>query len=337
MGTERRLLRLSGVEVCQCLPSGGAALSLEPALCCSDPTLGPGICPSGTTCAPGMGGIQLCLSPGLQCLGPTSGTTSPADALARCFTPPRGEPQPFWARGDCDEDGITNGEESRSMGDPCCNEAETPIGCCTGGGATLEECCAMLPGDPACCSLASNPVSCCIASGGSLGECCPADADPASCCMGAGESPVTCCAGELDPLACCIELSSVGPMCCGAFGAGRPECADDGGAADPDAGVVDGGANVDGGGANVDAGGARDGGPALEGDAGGTPDGSSERDAGPAERDAGSGAMDGGADPAEPGVSFGGGGGCRCSAGRRGPPSLLALLGLALLARARRR
>jgi hypothetical protein len=166
-----------------------------------------------------------------------------------------------------------------------------------------------------------------------MGDPCCDEGTDAGCCVRSGGAVVNCCEGQSDPFECCRSLAPSDPVCCAAFGAMDPACSLDGGHFEDAGGPPDGGANVDAGGApdggaNVDAGGAPD---------GGAPDGGAGLDAGGSERDGGGGAMDGGAAPIEPEVSFGGGSGCRCSAGRRAPPPLPLLLGLAaLLARARR-
>jgi hypothetical protein len=293
----------AGFSACLCAP-GDATLGV-PALCCGDGSA----CPPGSTCAPVLGGEGLCLRPEMQCLEGTATAGISLEAATACFTPPGASmPGSYWQLGDCDGDGTPNGVEVRAMTDPCCNEVLDPSGCCL-----------VATGDVGtCCGLASDPVSCCVAADRSTIECCSLSADPFGCCFAAGGAPMECCAGhdavaccsaEPDPVACCRAAGGSEEACCAvaedalacclATASGAARCCGLYGRDDARCATVD----------------------------------AARPDAGPPPADTGSSGFDAGASGEDGGsLTFGGGGGCHCAAGRASPPSSLALLALALIA-----
>ncbi len=307
---------------CAALPSGERACVPAGAIfCCFD-----GGCPSTTadmptTCRAASdlsGSSGVCVSPGDDYC-----EASDIEALARCHLAPSTTRLVPWAQGDCDDDGLANGDEVEAGTDPCA--APAPVAQFEGGICRpLDASCApgttcLANGGPGVCTPTGDGAGTFCAPPGEALYCCGANVCPnaGDGCVLLEETDVsvcvdTLCAERIADLDACVRSGdSIVPFSDGdcdedgvangrELAAGTDPCADDG-----------------------------------AGDAGAPPE-----DAGSATSDAGGTGTDAGTreDPSLD-LRFEGGGGCVCraSAGSSSPAPLMLLFAALALAISRRR
>jgi len=328
----------------RCADDAGTCRALDGALrlCVPDDTLI--CCDRDSDCPYIVGGFGVCVGTFLGgsglCTDPTaeycaSGSTRPTPAqVQRCHRSADGN-LVVWAEGDCDLDGLSNGEERALGTDPCAGPPTRAIwvgdgceeldrGCSPGDSCDEGVCARSADGHGTECQPIDSELYCgdgewvcpdgtyevvdmtrartwCVPAG-----CEGAGIDRSFCVIDDEGEPVPYELGDCDRDGVTNEID--GDPCRPPTDAGTPPA--------PDAGMM---SNTDAGAGDADA-------------------GSGDADAGPGEPFDGGSTTDGDAGEAPPPnvpVQFGGGGGCRCraSAGSTPAPWPLALLGLAWLSR----